>query len=193
MFYRASLLFGAIPLVAGVSIYLLWLLTGWDGFITAGLVLLMLGVPIVVIAAGCFLAYIIRSGANSKERRRSWLPTLLPPALILSNPPAALIISGLAMAGVTGHRVIILNESPAAIEALSLYSQGLEERVGSIGPGESAKATLYFEGDSSLMFSALVQGQYETGFASDYVTNSMGGETILRLTSDSGFVARQNW
>ena len=35
--YWVALICGAIPLVAGVSIFLLWLMTRWDGLMAAGI------------------------------------------------------------------------------------------------------------------------------------------------------------
>ncbi len=84
--YRNALLCGACPLVVGVTIFLLWLVTGWDWLMLAGLCTIFVGV--LAFLTGAFsLAIYFYFGWQTPgfPRRKLWLSTLGCAGLLLSN------------------------------------------------------------------------------------------------------------
>ena len=70
--YRVALICGAAPLLIGVSIFILWLITRWDWLMMAGIFTLYGGVAIFVVgvlalARFCWLAF--RTPGFPRRRR----------------------------------------------------------------------------------------------------------------------------
>jgi hypothetical protein len=88
--YRNALLCGACPLVVGVTIFLLWLVTRWDWLILAGLCTIVGGVVAFLIGAFSLAIY-FWFGWQTPElpRRKLWRSTLGCAGLLLSNFVAA--------------------------------------------------------------------------------------------------------
>src|SRR5437773_2930664 len=84
--YRVAVICGALPLVVGVSIFLLWLITGWDWLMMAGIFTLYGGVAIFVIGAVALARFCwLACRTPEQPRRRLWPSTLGCATLLLSN------------------------------------------------------------------------------------------------------------
>ncbi|MFI5403179.1 MAG: hypothetical protein ACHQ1G_09595 [Planctomycetota bacterium] len=87
--YRLALLCGALPLVVGVSVFLLWLVTRADGLMLLGFFVLCGGLAffaVGVLALGrfCWLAF-----REPQLPARFWAATIACALLLLSNFPVA--------------------------------------------------------------------------------------------------------
>ena len=75
--YRVALICGGFPLLFGISIFLLWLITRWEVLIFAGISTIFVGLAFFLIGA-IALARFCRIAFRSPDRprRRIWLSTL---------------------------------------------------------------------------------------------------------------------
>ena len=100
--YRVALFCGAIPLIVGVSIFLLWLVTRWDWLMLAGVFTIYGGIGLFLIGSVALANY-FRLGWRTPEllRRSLWRSTLGCAGLLLSNfvVAAAIIVAGFALDG----------------------------------------------------------------------------------------------
>jgi hypothetical protein len=84
--YRAAILCGAVPLLTGISIFLLWLATRWEWLMVAGLLTLYGGVfffvtGVMALANYCWIALRM----PELPKRRVWRLTLACTLLLFSN------------------------------------------------------------------------------------------------------------
>ena len=114
--YRVAVACGAIPLVTGIGVFLLWVPTRWEFFVAAGIVTIGAGLvlfTIGVITLGYFVWTSWRAGQIA--RARMWRLTLACGALLLVNFPVCAAI-GMAVSVISSlYTVTITNESPRRV------------------------------------------------------------------------------
>ncbi len=86
-----AVLCGALPLLAGVAIYVTWRLTFWSALESAGILTIGLGFVCQVIGGISLLASVLQAShldQPQKQRYRFWFAA----ALLISNFPVAIVI-----------------------------------------------------------------------------------------------------
>src|SRR6185312_7690842 len=141
--YRVAMICGAVPLLVGLAIFLLWLITRWGWLMLAGVFTLYAGV--VAVALG------IIGLAMSPEVRRA-RPRLACAALLLVNFPVAFAICYAAVAVKTGYTVVVHNDSQKSLDRVRVSGGGCDVSFGTIPPGASVHRTMRFRQDGRLEF-----------------------------------------
>jgi hypothetical protein len=184
--YRLALICGALPLLGGISIFLLWLISRWEWLMLAGVFTLYGGVA--VFCVGVFaLARFCWSAFRTPElpRQRLWLSTLGCAALLLSNfPVAGGIIYG-ALRIETQYTVMVRNGSQHPLNGVRVFGGGCEADFGTIPPGGSVRRSFWIQHDDQLEFRAVSGATMHAETIDGYVTNSLGGHTTVVLNPDA--------
>jgi hypothetical protein len=184
--YRVALLCGTVPLVVGLSVFLLWLLTRADGLMLLGVFVLFGGLAffaVGVLALGryCWLAF-----RESRLPARFWAATIACALLLLSNFPAAGAIMYAADALHSRYTVVVRNESGRPLEDVRVTGGGCEVVFGLIAPGDDEQRSFWIQHDGVLRIRA--DGLAEQPI-SGYVTNGMGGRTTVTVRADGTVAA----
>jgi hypothetical protein len=149
-----AFLLGAVPLVAGCGIFLLWCATGWDWLEGAGMVNILFGILAFVIGLGCLVAHFARVAfRRPMDGRQMALGIAAGVILILNFPVCSVIIDAVFRLQGAGRleeqlrqssiRVINAGDSPVASATVSGLPWGGQLR--SIAPGEGV--SLFFDAD----------------------------------------------
>ncbi len=183
---RVALLCGALPLLVGVSIFVLWLLTRWDGLVMAGFITLYAGVVVFVVGAGalgrfCWLGF----RGTEWPRRRLWLATLGGAALLLSNFAAAGGVIAAVVAVETRYTLTVRNSAAQPLTGVRVSGGGCDVDLGEIPPGAVVRRSLWIKQNGVLEFRAMSGVQVHTQTISDYVTDGMGGRATVTFQPDA--------
>ena len=91
--YRVALFCGACPLVVGVTVFLLWLITHWDWLEMAGICTIGCGILLFIVGAcSLIITHHTERTVYNVPRGKLWRSTLLCAGLLLSNFLAAAVI-----------------------------------------------------------------------------------------------------
>lgn len=69
--YKASLILGGAPLIAGTAIFVLWLVTRADVLMVAGLYVIYAGIGCGILGIGCLVGYLHSARAAITVRRNA--------------------------------------------------------------------------------------------------------------------------
>jgi hypothetical protein len=183
--YRVALICGACPLLIGISIFMLWLITRWDWLMLAGILTLYGGAAILLVGVLALARYgwlVFRTPAV--PRRRRWLSTLVCAGLLLLNVPVAGGIAVAAIAIETRYTVVVHNASRQPLEDVRVFGGGCDESLGNIPPGSTVRQSCWIQHDGELEFRALSDTVSHEKIINGYVTNGMGGHTTITINSD---------
>jgi len=183
--YRVALICGALPLLVGVSIFLLWLITRWDWLMMAGIFTLYGGVAVffigsIALARFCWLAFRM----PELPRRRLWLSTLGCGTLLLSNFAVAGGITASVIAIETHYTVIVHNTSQQPLSGVRVFGGGCEADFGTIPSGGVVRRSFWIQHDGELEFRAVSGATTYSKIIDGYVTNSMGDHTTVTINPD---------
>jgi len=179
--YGIALTCGAVPLLAGISIFALWLVTR-----TGGIAILLVG------SVSLARFFWLGSRMPGFPRRRLWLSTVGGASLLLSNFPVAGGISAAVIAIETRYTVVVHNASRQALDSVSVVGGGCDEFLGSIRPGGDARQSFWIQHDGELEFRATSGTTVYRETIEGYVTNSMGGHTTVTVNSDGTISVRND-
>lgn len=191
--YRVALICGTLPLLVGVSIFVLWLVTRWDWLTLAGFYTLFGGVVIFlvgVVALACYCGQAFQ--APNLPRRRLWLSTIACAGLLLSNFPVAGGIIVAVAAIESRYTVTIHNASQQPLNDVRVFGGGCDESLGSIPPGDTARRSFWVEHDDELKLHAISGTAVHKETIDGYVTNGMGGHTTVTLNLDGTISVSNN-
>jgi hypothetical protein len=174
--YRNALLCGAIPLVAGVTIFLGWVVTRHQAWPVAGAWMLLIG-AIAVISGGASL-WKFRRAHPSDEAKFMWALGLL-----ASNFVTAGGILYLYEDDQTTYFVNVVNESGRPVESLTISAPGVHQELGPIPPNVTARYQCRPDNEGTLHFT-MTQGGVITKGMIDYVTHPGGGRYTLTIKPD---------
>ena len=192
--YRASLACGAIPLISGIAIFLLWCVTRANVLMVAGVLNIYGGVIVASVRLLLLLLYVVMHW----RQKRTWLRALFAISFILVNIPVCMAIIKPVIVNETSYTVTIVNDSDIALDKFTIVGPGLSHTWENIKPGESKKHRSYLAGEGSVDYAA-VGGGWEYSGTIDYVHavfNSLGGEMHLRFTANKEFeggLESPNW
>jgi len=142
--YRVALICGAVPLVFGVSIFLLWLITHWVWLMMAGIFTLYSGLVIFavgIIALARFHSLALRTPDTLRRRLR--LSTLACAGFLLSNLLVAGAIISTVVSAETGYTVVIHSTSQQPLDRVRVFGGGCNASFGSIPPKGIARRSFW--------------------------------------------------
>ncbi len=191
--YWVALICGACPLLIGVSIFVLWLITRRDWLMMAGIYTLYGGVAIfsigvLTLARFSWLAF----RTPSLPRRRLWLSTLACAGLLLLNFPVAAAITSAAITIATRYTVIVHNVLQQPLKNVRVFGGGSDEFLGSIPPGGTVRQSFSIQHDGELKFHALRGTISFTKTIDGYVTSGIGGHTTVTINPDGTISVSNN-
>jgi hypothetical protein len=179
--YRVALACGAAPLVAGISVFLLWLATHAAWLMAAGTIVIFVGlacfgVGLLALGRFCWLAL-----AAPEPPRRFWAATALCAALLVSNFPAAGLILVKVIEIVTYYTVVVHNESGGELEGVRIVGRGrVYAALGTLPPGGTATRSFAIAHEGPLD----VEAGGTTHTIDSYVTSSGGRLAIATFRPD---------
>lgn len=136
--YRVALLCGALPLVAGTSIFALWVVTRSELLMAAGALLLFVGLALFAVGVVALGRYCWLALRMSEPPPRFWPATALAAALLLSNFPAAGLILLKVADLESRYTVVVRNESQDPLEGVHVAGgERVYAAFGSIPTGQT--------------------------------------------------------
>jgi len=178
---KVSVALVSIPLVLGVSIFILWLLTKWGILTLAGIFTIEGGLVCVVIGIILLIIYNI-------VRKKSGLSVALKQNLIVMSIVALNFIVGifiiyLFLSMVTQYVLVIDNQSTAPIEQIKVYGTGGSSpdyfTIPILKSVQRIRRKIYFRHEGSLEFTAKRKNKLTQGVIECYVTINNGGGAKL--------------
>jgi hypothetical protein len=178
--FRVAVLSGLLPLLVGVSLFVLWIITRWDWLVAGGFVMLYGGLVSFLIGAIALACYCWAASRSADPPRRKWVPSALAcAALLLSNFPTAGGIIAAVITIETCYSVVVHNASQQALIDVRVYGGGCEADLGTIPPGGLAQRSLWIQHDGELEFRAVSSSTNHHMTIDGYVTNGMGGRAVV--------------
>ena len=176
---------GATPLLGGVLIFLLWLVTRWDWLMMAGLFTVFGGVVIFLIGAialtrFCWLAF----HTPDLPRHRLWFSALCCAGLLLSNFPVAGAIIATVVMIKTRYTVTVHNASQQPLYDVRVSGGGCEANLGTIPPIAIVRRSFWIQHDGQLELHAVSGSTTHDKTIDGYVTNGMGGDATVTAKPD---------
>jgi hypothetical protein len=180
---KIPLVFGAVPLTVGLSIFLFWLVTDWKWLQFIGLVTLCLGFGSVLagfVYLGIWVLKMVRSGSWSRDRLMGQM--LVVAVVLAANFPVACGILWTVYNLETRYTVVIRNHAPAALELAAITGGGVSLEIGRIRPGASITKEFRIVHDGTLVFSGEQSGRKLQVVVDSYVTNGSGGHKQIDVS-----------
>ena len=190
--FRIALLCGLLPLLVGVSLFVLWIITGWDWLMVGGFFTLYGGLASFLIGAIALARYCWAACRSADPQGRKWVPAALAcAALLLSNFPTAGGIIATVIAIETRYSVVVHNASQHALSDVQVYGGGCEADLGTIPPGGLARRSFWIKRDGELEFRAVSSSITHHMIIDGYVTNGIGGRAEV-VVEPNGSISVSN-
>lgn len=190
---KAAIVLGAAPLLTGIAIFLAWLVIrvywahGAFALMFAGVLLPHLGVLCLAAGAVCLGIWIWRARRAGAPRQFIVRHTAAVLALFASN----FIAAGGAFVGAiyitTRYTVSVTNASHATLHDVRVHGGGVDEDLGNIAPGETARCAFWIDHDGQLVLTARQGPERVEADVDSYVTHNIGGDATVTV-SDGGAV-----
>ncbi|MBL4883484.1 MAG: hypothetical protein JKY95_02975 [Planctomycetaceae bacterium] len=177
---KTAVVCGAVPLICGISIFLLWLLTRWEWLMGAGLI--TLGVGIVLFLIG-ILSLFVYWTSGDRDKRNNTMARFCAGLLLINFPVAGLIVVAFVSV-INCYTVVVHNDSPEVIRNINISGGGCEALIDSIPPNGSARRSFWIQYDGEIVFQASSKSHVYREVVDDYVTNGMGGRTEVTVEPD---------
>ena len=180
--FRVALFCGLLPLITGISIFVLWLITGWLWLEVAGFFTILGGTALVIIGMGA-LGYFCRE-ANRESRmscRRLWFSRWAAPRLFSNFPVAAEIIATVN-AIEKMYTVVIHNTSRGRLS--KFVGGGCDKSLGTISAGADARCSLSLQCDGKLEFRAISGTATHSEIIQAHVAHGTGGQAVVTVAPD---------
>lgn len=177
---------GAIPLLAGGSVFLLWLATRWNWLMWAGIFTIYGGVATFftgMIALGRYWWNALHS--SDVTRRRLWVSTIGCAVLLISNFPVAAAMVVAAVAIMTRYTIVVHNASQRPLVGVHVFGGGCDADFGTIAPDKTVRRAFWIRHDGDLQFCAKCGATVYTETIDSYVTNGSGGHTTVTIHPNS--------
>lgn len=174
--YQVALLCGAVPLLVGISVFLLWVATRQDWLMGAGAFVLFAGFAFFMVGVVALVRYCVLAFLAPDLPPRFWASTIACAVLLLSNFPAAGAIIWKVLELESRYTVVLENESDEALEDVRIVGRGrVYAALATIPPGEAATRSFQIAHEGPLE----VEVGGVTTTIEGYVTGSQGGHAIV--------------
>jgi len=184
--YRVALICGAGPLVAGTSIFLLWLATGWDWLPIAGMINVYAGIFLFT-AGVCVLTYHCWHSRQLTDlpRRRFWIAVLICFVVMLVNFPAALGIMAMVLKVMDAEYVVAIdNQSNMTLAEARITGGGVDIDYGEFPPHSEVLKRFWIKHDGALHFEATSNDRKLETQIDSYVTRYQGSHKYVTINGD---------
>lgn len=157
-YFRLALACGLLPLVSGVSVLLLFVLTHHDGLPVVGLMILIAGPVLLVAGLVSLCVGLLRmsperiAAANSQRGMPvQWL-AVIALLVLLVNPPAGVICAAIGERETTRYIVHVHNTTTQTIGPIDLAYDGKHRTLNAVRPGgrESEWFMVVHDGDVTM-------------------------------------------
>lgn len=173
--YRTVKYCATIPMLIGVSIFVLWLVTRIDELMLLGAFALYIGLGFLAVGLLALAGY-YWTGSRRPDipRQQLRMSTLKGAGLLFSNFLVAggIIVAVLAIA--CRYTVEVHNATPLPLDEVRIHGAGVEDTFGPIPPGATVERTFCIEHDGSLTLVAASGAWVYTQNISGYVTTLIG-------------------
>ena len=174
--FRVAVACGAVPLVAGVSFFLAYLLTRDMTFAEWGFYMLPIGVVLFLVGA-LALAYHVMTFRRRHEPlgRRCRLKVGGAALLLLVNFPAAAFCVVFGTIEMHRYRVEVTNASNATVERFAVVVDGVPVEIGPIAPGQTARCSFFPRQDGAITYVSSTAGVPRSGELVSYADHGPVG------------------
>lgn len=183
--HRVATACATVPMLTGVSIFLLWLILRQEGLTLLGAMIILVGLallPIGLLAlAGYYWMGTKQSDVPAQQLRSS---TLKGVSLLLSNFLVAGAIIAAVLAIACRYTVIVHNDSPRALDHVRVHGAGVDLMLGTIQPGATVERTFCIDQEGEIIFEAASGSAAYSKVLSGYV-NKIHGEREGTVRIDS--------
>jgi hypothetical protein len=177
--YLKSLICGVVPLLLGITIFLLWLVTRAHMLMTFGLLNIVAGLIFFALGLFALAKYVLESRKNNLENY--YVKAIIALLILTANFPTAIGIVGAVEYIESQWVVIIENKSNFDIDELYLHT-GMEKlELGDIGKGSYFEKNYHFSHEGRVNYFFKHTKKEHEGIG--YTTSGMGG--FVKLTIDS--------
>jgi hypothetical protein len=184
--YRVAIICGALPLIVGTSVFLLWFATGWEWLPIAGILTIYAGVFLFAVGV-CVLGYQLWAARTAIDLRRGrlWIAVSVCAILMLGNFPAALGLMALALEVVSAEYVVqIDNRTKLPLGEIRVFGGGLDEDYKDIAPDAELLKRFWIKQDGDLKFEAVSNGHKIQAVIENGVTRYKPGHKTITVMAD---------
>jgi len=173
--YIASVLFAAMPMLAGASLFLLWFATRAGVYVLIGIYALYVSLASVAVSSICLLSFL---GINRGGENKLLYFAALPAFLMALNFPVGTAVIGTFCYLQSQYVLDIRNDSSVVVKNIRVVAD-CEDVLGDLSSGEQITRKYRFLQDGALTFSAQADEKTVQGVVEGYVTNGWGGHKLL--------------
>jgi len=166
---KRTYLFGILPAIIGILIFILWYVTKHEFFILSGMLFLYVG--LASISVGIISSFI--QLIKHKEIKTFFIGL----SINLINLPIAFFLASTAISIITAYTIQFENKSSFQISNILLNGPSVKASVKSLEIGQLTKSSLHFKGDGKLTLTYVNNGISTTKTIEGYVTGGMGGHS----------------
>lgn len=192
--YRIAKYCAVIPMIVGISIFVLWLLTRWDEWMMLGAFTLIGGLALLIVGFLALGAYYWIASRSPGIPRQQIKPTMFKViGLLFSNfLVAGGIIAAVLFLGCR-YTVVIHNTTQQSLDDVRVFGAGANFTFESIPPGATAQQSICIKQDGLLMLETVINSTKHTNNISGYVTKLggyrhrsviVGSEGVISVTPD---------
>jgi len=168
--YRVAMVFAAAPLVFGLFLFLLWLVSQENDIALLGFLTIIAGLISVSVALVLFLVYLVIAIYRKMPTGRVIASFFFGLFLILVNFPAAFACISIADYIMSIYILTVENDGDGSISDIHITGPGVDTHIGLLNPGQKQVLRLHIKGDGTLVFSAESSGEELSGTIQEYVT-----------------------
>jgi uncharacterized membrane protein len=190
--YPVSIIFGAAPLIIGVSVFIVWYFSKAEFLEIAGIFTILGGLVSVVVAAISLIIYLWYQSKKDKFGKVLFKKVALSADIIILNFPVAFICMVSALNILTAYVLTIKNNSELNIDKVQISAPGINNEIKLLKPGEEISLDLDFKGDGILEFAAMQEHKRVEGVVESYVTGSMGGYGAILFQNNGEYIIIQD-
>jgi hypothetical protein len=184
-YYQFALACWALPLLVGVSAFVLWLFLRSDWLALVGIFDIVWGMILFVIGVGALGGYWMVVRASQARPRRFWLSMSLCAGLLLSNfPVAAGLIAAVIAIETRRFVVTIRNDSEETLREIRIVGGGRDVALEPIAPGNVGSRSIWIRGDGELVLHFRRGNSRQDALIAGYVTGEQGGEVVVVIEPD---------
>jgi hypothetical protein len=175
---------GALPLMVGTTVFVLWLLTNYRSLQGVGLFTIVGGFLLFLVGALCLVLDAGRSLPAADRNRRRW-KRLGVALLLLTNFPAAFVFIGVAARIEFSVSITVQNVGTAPIESFVVIAPGVRKELGPIPAGAERFVRFQPTGDGAVEYTMTLAGETSSGTLIDYVSAGMGDRCTVLVSGPS--------
>lgn len=181
-FLRIAKVCALLPLISGVLILALWLVTKLDWLQDAGFFVLFGGAFLFFVGAMALFLYEIAQPAEERAKLLSWGPTMKWALILMLNWPVAMGCIIVAELEKGRYQLEVHNESAEVIDEVLIFGLGSVECLEVLGPvsgGGVDKISYWLNGEGSLQYRVKIRGVLHEGTLIGYVYDQLGGDKVI--------------